>query len=362
MIAIVGGPLLLWRVVTSHTQAQAARLQSDTAREAHYTSLFTTAVEQLGATREVKDAIDIKLTGSGKKREVVTITEPNLEVRLGAIYALERIAQDSERDHWPIMEVLSAYVRNPQNCGLPMKRPNDVYTESSFSEWRESVPNPRVDIQAALTVMGRRGSARIKDEKRRGLRIVLTGANLQRANLEECDLSDAYLMSCHLDFADFMEANLNRASLSKAHANGVVFVGTKLEKTIFYEASLDESMFPVANLVGTNFDKASLQAAWLQDAKFQGTTFFGADLSKAYGQYDARKAVFLPISTKELKGSMGDITTKLPSAIKRPKHWPDAEWTDADRGIFRDLVIGAEDAKDVIARRREFWENSRLAK
>jgi hypothetical protein len=32
-------------------------------------------------------------------------------IRLGGIYALERIAQDSPKDHWPIMEVLTAYVR-----------------------------------------------------------------------------------------------------------------------------------------------------------------------------------------------------------------------------------------------------------
>jgi hypothetical protein len=34
-----------------------------------------------------------------------------LAIRLGGIYALERIARDSERDHWPIMEILTAYVR-----------------------------------------------------------------------------------------------------------------------------------------------------------------------------------------------------------------------------------------------------------
>jgi hypothetical protein len=33
------------------------------------------------------------------------------ETRLGGIYALERIAKDSEADHWPIMEILTAYVR-----------------------------------------------------------------------------------------------------------------------------------------------------------------------------------------------------------------------------------------------------------
>jgi len=34
-----------------------------------------------------------------------------LELRLGGIYALERIAQESEKDYWPIMEVLTTYVR-----------------------------------------------------------------------------------------------------------------------------------------------------------------------------------------------------------------------------------------------------------
>ncbi|MEM7178897.1 MAG: hypothetical protein AAF503_14460 [Pseudomonadota bacterium] len=44
--------------------------------------------------------------------EAVTETVPNLEVRLGGIYALERIAQDSLRDHIQVMEILCAYIRN----------------------------------------------------------------------------------------------------------------------------------------------------------------------------------------------------------------------------------------------------------
>ena len=49
------------------------------------TDLFTRAIDQLGSEK--------------------------LEVRLGGIYALERIARDSEKDHGPIMEVLVAFVR-----------------------------------------------------------------------------------------------------------------------------------------------------------------------------------------------------------------------------------------------------------
>ena len=36
---------------------------------------------------------------------------PRTESRLGGIYALERLLTDSEREYWPIMEVLTAYVR-----------------------------------------------------------------------------------------------------------------------------------------------------------------------------------------------------------------------------------------------------------
>jgi hypothetical protein len=110
LLALVGGPLLIWRVVTAHVQATAARHQADVAQDGLYTSLFTKAVEQLGATRESKTS---QKAPGGQKIEITTTTEPNLEVRLGAIYALERIAQDSLRDYWSIFEVLCAYVRNP---------------------------------------------------------------------------------------------------------------------------------------------------------------------------------------------------------------------------------------------------------
>jgi hypothetical protein len=108
LVALIGGPVLIWRALTAHWAAQAARHQADTAREGQYTDLFTRAVEQLGATREVKRYVDVDDGAGGKRREQCNETEPNLEVRLGAIYALDRVARDSERDHWPIMQVLCA--------------------------------------------------------------------------------------------------------------------------------------------------------------------------------------------------------------------------------------------------------------
>jgi hypothetical protein len=127
-------------------------------RESHFTTLFTKAVEQLGATREVKETREVGYEKGLAKLETVTKTVPNLEVRLGAIYALERIARDSERDHWPIMEVLCAYVRSPENTGKPVDRPKETGNENPevLRKWPRTLSPPRVDVQAALTVIGRR--------------------------------------------------------------------------------------------------------------------------------------------------------------------------------------------------------------
>src|SRR5207302_6886051 len=36
---------------------------------------------------------------------------PRTEARLGGIYALERLLIESDHEYWPVMEVLTAYVR-----------------------------------------------------------------------------------------------------------------------------------------------------------------------------------------------------------------------------------------------------------
>jgi len=77
-VVVLGGAYFTWRNIKL-------------VQEGQITDRFTKAIEQLGA-----------VDASGKKK---------LEVRLGGIYALERIANQSERDHWPIVEVLTAYVR-----------------------------------------------------------------------------------------------------------------------------------------------------------------------------------------------------------------------------------------------------------
>ena len=80
------------------TQEAATRSQ-DLTRQGQITERFTRAIDQLGSDKD--------------------------EVRLGGIYALGRIARDSPPDHWPIMEILTAYVRKraPRTVAYSCKRP-----------------------------------------------------------------------------------------------------------------------------------------------------------------------------------------------------------------------------------------------
>jgi hypothetical protein len=77
-------------------------------------------------------------------KAIAQIGDAKLEIRLGGIYALERIGRDSERDYQVVMAVLATYVREHSP-----RRPGDLTLK------KES-PRVSADVQAILTVIARR--------------------------------------------------------------------------------------------------------------------------------------------------------------------------------------------------------------
>ncbi len=173
-----------WKHVTTTQQTLEAT------RDSQITERFTRAIEQLGDER--------------------------LEVRLGGIYALERIARDSEKDHWTIVEVLSAFVReNAQRQG------DKESTDDPASK------GPRADIQAILTVLGRRVVAR---EEGQYFHLNLSTTDLRRADLQTAHLEGAVLTNVNLREATLYQANLQGALLAKADLKGAFLIGADLRR------------------------------------------------------------------------------------------------------------------------------------
>jgi hypothetical protein len=120
-----------------------------------------------------------------------------IDIRLGGIYALEQIAIDSPKYHWTIVEILSAFVR--EKCPI-----------QEVVEQRQQLEKVSADIQAALTVLGRRKTEQDPPKKSIDLRnTYLAQVELQEATLSGINLSGAALCS-----ADLSGANLNKAVLS----------------------------------------------------------------------------------------------------------------------------------------------------
>ena len=115
-------------------------------------------------------------------------------VRLGGIYALEGVMNTSEQYHQPVLEGLCAFVRGGTKTDTG-QRP------------------PATDIQAALTVIGRREA---------GTGVVdlngshVSKAKLSLANLREADLSGADLSGADLSFAHLEITNVTQSQLDKA--------------------------------------------------------------------------------------------------------------------------------------------------
>ena len=252
---IVGVPLLVivivwvpkWQVETSGTNFDKDKATAENANR-------QTAIQAVGGLfflitagltlRNLQLTEDKQVTDRFSKA-VEMLADAKLEVRLGGIYALERIAKDSKEDHPVVMEVLTAFIR--ERAIEPAESSSfagEFITESSSNINGRLTQKPSQDIQSALTVIGRRNND--NDQRRLNLQgVYLQGADLSGANLQGADLSGANLQEAYIDDANLEGAWLGRANLQGAHLSG-------------------------ANLQEVNLWKANLEGAWLQDANLQG--------------------------------------------------------------------------------------------
>jgi Pentapeptide repeats (8 copies) len=201
VVAVAVGYVVFWRVsdliaghdvgaITGQGQAAALRKARDAARGrllafgaglfAAGALVYTARTYYLSRQTQVTDRYTKAIEQFGSKE---------LDVRIGVIYALERIARDSPRDHPTIMEVLATFVRDhsPEQWPLPT-----AYEPGAEPPGRTTRP----DVQATVTVIGRRNPRHDRHP------INLSGADLTSAGLPAAYLKGANLTGAHLPGAN----------------------------------------------------------------------------------------------------------------------------------------------------------------
>ncbi|MFS4438701.1 pentapeptide repeat-containing protein [Paracoccaceae bacterium GXU_MW_L88] len=301
LAAVIALPFSLLRARDMHRQTTAQE-------EDLLTTRINEAVTALGSQKEYSYV---------RRAKVYTETRPNLEVRIGAILALERLAQKNLDVHIQIMEILCAYVR--ENAPASEARAlnafearNDTSNHQSRSknyrnmlrDWIGTLPPTRADIHGALKVIGRRTQEQQTIE-----------ANFHRENLDidwpfaeefpepgdirSSQQEDNYSekIKPYLDRfgaytgyrIDLRETNLQAAQLEKFDLRGCDFRGACMQGALLRNTQLQGALLQNAQLQGAVARQASLKGAALQQTCLQGTILWeaqmqGADLQGAQMQ------------------------------------------------------------------------------
>jgi hypothetical protein len=210
-----------------------------------------------------------------------------LDLRLGGIYALERIAKNSNDDRDTIAEVLTAFVR--QRSPWPPSQPGQYIKDAPIEDDLKKELRVRApDVQAALSVLGRR-TLPIGPSQR----LDLSATDLRGADLTDARLQKALLERSRLQEADLRGAQLQGARLRGARLQGASLIDAQLQKAYLVGAQLEEA----------KLRRAQLQGAVLGNARLKGAQLFGAQLQEAH------------VSNAQLQGALCDAKTVWPNGF-----------------------------------------------
>lgn len=315
--ALLGVPFIIWRTLIAAQQAAINR-------ESLYTQLFTSGVERLGAEKVVK-VLDRKLLYKKKNGEwerddegklIPAVrpdgkpleelhsyerTETNIEVRLGAVYALERVAQDSKRDSRPIVETLAAYVRN-------VAKNQDGEAPASDEM---PLPGHRPDVQAALEVIGRLNSfieRRHIDLSSTDLSFydvsgdmkkvdfsnsILNGGHIKNVSFDGAKFNNSQISILNIEFSSFLNAKFIQANLIineclncsfksakffSVHIEDSLFISSDFFNSQLPNAIIEKTFFRKCHFISSDFQESKLSGCSFQDCNLFGINFKNADL------------------------------------------------------------------------------------
>lgn len=312
LAALIGAPFLVWRTILA---AQQTKLQDENL----ITDRINAAVASLGAEKQVSELLHNE---DGTPRQdkngnpaTFTLTKPNLEVRIGAILALERLSvQNCTKDpdlHVQIMEIICAYIREnaPASTAIPgpvfRDEPTAIIEEDRLAEdgsekplyalwgilreqnrtisndWKGSdgLKPIRTDIMTALEVISRRNPTQRAAEAlaRRKGDSYLFGDTLPPLDKGDevktyDDKATAYrtMLAAYPGYRpDLRRTNLQGAELVRFDLSGCNLTGSRLEGANLLGARLTGAVLRSADLSAANLDTAILTGCDAADAIFQ---------------------------------------------------------------------------------------------
>ncbi|MER5468927.1 pentapeptide repeat-containing protein [Streptomyces sp. NPDC002685] len=259
---------------------------------------------------------------------ITNLGRPSLDVRLGGVYALQRIMQDSSRDQRTVISVLSAFVR--QHAPVPV---------SGFKPAEEY--RPPTDVAAVVSVLGARPADREVTQDGKPLyRVDLSSVDLRGLEREVGLTEGGMPRRSNFRFANFTGADLrdaglenfdlSGASLDNANMSGVKLPNAVLRHAFLGGANLTDAHLGAADMTGADLGGANLHNAHLsraEETNETGEADSGANLTRAF-------LIGANLSTADLRGVIlvhADLTdADLAGADLRSADLTGADLSNAD--------------------------------
>lgn len=275
---LLGAPFLIWG---TFLKFQSVHFQ----KQGHITDRINDALNLLGLDKSKKTIH----RSEDQAPTVLEETVPNIEVRIGALLSLERIAQDSVRydsgrDYPRVMEIIYTYIKenaSKQHYSLVRIKGSHLdghSTREAVLNDRHDMPAVRADVLTAIRIIARRSNKQISIENAartsggKKFSIDLSDTVLIGADFSGCDLSGVIFDGANLSYSKFHNVNLEDASFDRAaliciDAREVNFTGSHLWKANLSYSKLSavefsKCLFADTRVLKANIDGCIFEVNW----------------------------------------------------------------------------------------------------
>lgn len=273
LLQVVGGLVVLFGAYATWRQLRVSQDGLRATQEGYVTDRFSRAVDQLGSDK--------------------------LDVRIGGLHALWRIAEQSARDREAIISIQAAYLRT--HLPWPPAGPESPAADVPINDIAP-LETRAADAQVALTALGVLCQHReqswvnlsITDLRRAdcdGLwfpEVNFDRACMEAAGLYHANLTQASLVSVNLRHADLTTAILRRARCILGDLRAAKLVETDLRDADFTETDLREANLRKADAHGAVFYRADLRMADLRGTDLSTANLVEARLTGALASEHTR--------------------------------------------------------------------------
>ena len=203
----------------------------------------------------------------------------NVSVRIGGLYALQRIAKDSEADLPTIQNVIANFIRRPPYKVIEV-------TEDSHSE---DVPKHRdcPDLHVAIEIFQSLRSEKypLPHLQRSNLsffdlqKINFSGLNMDQSSFDHSFLAQVSFDNCQLQFANFSYSDLTEVTIKNSNIFRGIFSNSITRWNYFKNSNLQATFWTNCQLESAVFQLCNLNLAHLSDSHLKYTDFKNSHIS-----------------------------------------------------------------------------------